>query len=169
MVNYKIYLQTKIDNYEDFFEILINNSLVLSYDLSCIELEFTHDTKIDWNLLTIKLYRQPNSQSSIQIDEIFIDNCAMRFLLNDNGEVIPDWSKEEDLKNWFKKTYDNVPNSMPKRRILDMSGVYNFKYFLPIKKYLDDFYIISEHYKHNYNQPLEEYLKLEELLQNKNA
>jgi hypothetical protein len=49
-----------------------------------------------------------------------------------------------------------------------MSGVYEFRFQLPLRKFLEDFYQIPEHYRKQYNQPLEHYSKLENILNAKN-
>jgi hypothetical protein len=167
MHNFKIYLENSADTANDRFTIFVNDCIIGKYTLDNNLVEFDRELNTGWNNLKITFDRRM-SKASVKIDEIYIDKSAMKYLLNDFGQVVPNWANEPILMKWYVDNEGQAPDCFPKRKILDMSGTYEFRFQTPLRQFLEEFYQIPEHYKHQFNQPLEYYSNLEKLLNAKN-
>jgi hypothetical protein len=165
MHNFKIYLENFSDNAADGFTISINDCIIKEYSIDSNIIEFDCDLVQGLNSLKIKFTRI-STDAFIRVDEIYINDSAMKYLLNDYGAVIPNWQAEPMLQQWYINNQGQAPDRFLKRKILDMSGEYIFQFQTPLREFLENFYKIPEYYKHQYNQPLESYSKLEEMLHN---
>jgi hypothetical protein len=167
MHNFRLYLENTQGKANERFTISVNDCIIGKYTLDNDLVEFDCELRTGWNDLRI-LFNRRIPDASVKIDEVYIDQSAMKYLLNDFGQVVPNWTAEPMLKKWYVDTQGHAPDCFPKRKILDMSGVYEFRFQLPLREFLEDFYQIPEHYRKQYNQPLEHYSKLENILNAKN-
>lgn len=163
MADFKIYFDNSSIHTDDQFTVKINSVLIGRYDLSTKMMQFVSTTKPGWNSLEISFDRKVLG-TYVSIDEIFIDHSAMKYLVNDFGQVFPDYRLDPGLEQWFVETHGQAPNNFPKRKLLDMPGIFNFRFCMPLQKFLDDFYKIPDSYTMHYNQPIDRYLQLEQRL-----
>ena len=164
MHNVKIYLENSPSDADNQFTIRINQCIINCYTLGTDKIEFDCEFVAGWNSLQIELIKYSTDYCSVKVDEIFIDDSAMKYMLNDFGQVIPDWNQDPGLKEWYIQNQGQAPDCFPKRRTLDMPGMYEFKFRTPLREYIEDFYQLPDPYKKHYNQSLERYLILEERL-----
>lgn len=147
----------------DRFDICVNDVSIGTYDLSTDLLRFQSVTEPGWNSLCV-LFDRTVPGTFVHVDEIFINNCAMKYLANDFGQVIPNYTRDPGLEQWFVDTQGQAPGNFPKRKLLDMPGRYHFRFFMPLKKFLDDFYVMPDVYAQHYNAPIDRFLQLEKRL-----
>ena len=164
MHNFKIYLTNSPGDNGDRFTIAINQHLIDTYSLDINNIEFDISLAEGQNVLHIELIKNTRNYTKINIDEIFINDSAMKYMLNDFGQVIPNWHRDPGLKEWFIQQEGHAPDYFAKRRVLDMEGIYEFRFKVPLRGYMEEFYKIPESYKTQYNRSLDRYLKLEERL-----
>ena len=167
MHNFRIYLENIPGRANNSFTISVNDCIIGKYTLDNNLIEFDCELAAGWNNLKIAFNRR-TPDASVKIDEVYIDKSAMKYLLNDFGQVVPNWPNEPMLKKWYVDHEGQAPDCFPKRKVLDMSGTYEFRFQTPLRQFLEEFYQIPEHYKRQYNQPLEHYSKLENILNAKN-
>lgn len=164
MHNFKIYLTNIPGDKEDRFTISINQCIINTYSLDVDNIEFDIALAEGQNVLRIELIKNTRNYTKINIEEIFINNSAMKYMLNDFGQVIPKWHLDPGLKEWYIQHEGQAPEYFPKRRVIDMDGIYEFRFKVPLREYMEEFYKLPEAYKTQYNKSLDSYLKLEERL-----
>lgn len=164
MHNFKIYLTNSPGDKGDRFTITINHHLIDTYSLDITNIEFDILLAEGQNVLHIELIKNTRNYTKINVDEIFINDSAMKYMLNDFGQVVPNWHRDPGLKEWFIQHEGHAPEYFAKRRVLDMEGIYEFRFKVPLREYMEEFYKIPESYKTSYTRSLDKYLKLEERL-----
>lgn len=164
MHNFKVHLTNSAGDCNDCFTISIDQRIINRYLLDTNIVEFDVELTPGHHSLCIELFKNSRNYTKIQIDEIFINGSAMKYMLNDYGQVIPNWLRDPGLKEWYVQTQGHAPDYFAKRRTLDIEGIYQFQFRMPLREFMEEFYQLPEAYKSQYNKSLEKYTRLQERL-----
>ena len=170
MHEFRVHLKNSIGSSTNGkFSVFVNNKLIDNYSLNLNLIEFTCDLVQGWNSFKIYLNKK-YPDTSVSVEELYIDKSVMRYLMHDFGKVIPDYQVDPGLEQWYIENQGQAPAVFPKRKMLDMSGAYIFDFKMPLKEFLEDFYQLPAAYETHYNQSIQAWMQLEQKLNNiKNA
>lgn len=164
-----VYLRTKYD-VDDTYFIRVNGDVVCKNNFSQTDTSFEINLLNGKNILEIEVIDKSPTNidlSYLMIDEIIINKLAMRTMLNDHGYIIPNYSIEKGLAEWFQKEKGYVPEKWEKNRFLSMVGIYVFEFESPVEKFVIDYYnSFPDNYKKYYNESLSGYERLLQKIKN---